>query len=158
MKPAPTPLSIRRDDLRGPEIAALLAEHLRDMRAGSPPESMHALDLERLRRPEITFWSAWSGEALAGCGALRQLDPAHGEIKSMRTAGAFRRRGVAAAVLAHIVAEARRRGYRRLSLETGSQAMFLPAVALYERAGFVRCPPFADYIEDPYSVFMTLAL
>jgi putative acetyltransferase len=158
MKPASAPLSIRLDDLRGPEIAALLTEHLADMRAGSPPESMHALDLERLRGPEISFWTAWSGPALAGCGALKRLDAAHGEIKSMRTAAAFRRRGVAAALLAHIVAEARRRGHRRLSLETGSQEKFLPAVALYERAGFSRCAPFADYVEDPNSIFMTLAL
>ena len=149
---------IRVDDLAGTEIRGLLEEHLADMRAISPPESAHALDLDGLRRPEITFWTAWSGNALLGCGALKELSPDHGEVKSMRTARAHRRGGVARAMLAHIVAEARRRGYERLSLETGSMAEFAPARALYERFGFGYCGPFAGYVDDPNSVFMTRAL
>lgn len=125
------------------------------MRAISPPESVHALDLDGLRRPEITFWTAWSGAALLGCGALKELSPDHGEVKSMRTARAHRRSGVARAMLAHIVAAARRRGYQRLSLETGSMAEFAPARSLYERFGFRYCEPFAGYVDDPNSVFMT---
>ena len=125
------------------------------MRAISPPESVRALDLDGLRRPEITFWTAWSGNALLGCGALKELSPDHGEVKSMRTARAHRRGGVARAMLAHIVAEARRRGYERLSLETGSMAEFAPARSLYERFGFRYCEPFAGYVDDPNSVFMT---
>ncbi len=148
---------IRVDDLAGPEIRALLEEHLADMHAISPPGSVHALDLDGLRRPDITFWTAWSGAALLGCGALKELSPDHGEIKSMRTARAHRRSGVARTMLAHIVAEARRRGYERLSLETGSVAAFAPARALYERFGFGCCGPFAGYVDDPNSVFMTRA-
>lgn len=154
----PMPMQIRPDDLTGPEIRALLAEHLRHMHALSPPESVHALDLDGLRSPDVTFWCVWDGSALLGCGALRELDSAHGEIKSMRTASAHLRRGVARAMLTHIVAEGRRRGYARLSLETGSMPAFAPACALYARAGFVACGPFGDYVEDPHSVFMTMAL
>ena len=123
-----------------PEVAALLAEHVEDMRRYSPPESVHTLDLDRLRTPDLTFWSLWDGEEVLGCAALRELDPTHGELKSMRTASAHRRRGVAAALLDHVVAEARRRGYARLSLETGSPAEFAPArthvcrVRLHRRA------------------------
>ena len=146
---------IRVDDLAGAEIRALLEEHLADMHAISPPESVHALDLDGLRRPEITFWTVWSGAALLGCGALKELSPDHGEVKSMRTARAHRRSGVARAMLAHIVAEARRRGYERLSLESGSMAEFAPARALYESFGFGYCGPFAGYVDDPNSVFMT---
>lgn len=149
---------IRPDDLTGPEIHALLEEHLQNMRAISPPESVHALDLPGLRRPGITFWTAWDGAQLLGCGALKQLDAAHGEIKSMRTAQAARRRGVGRAMLAHIVAEAQRRNYARLSLETGSQPAFEPARTLYRSFGFAECAPFADYRPDPNSVFMTRAL
>jgi putative acetyltransferase len=147
---------IREDDLRGPEIAvALLRAHLASARKHSPPESVHALDLEALRAPEITFWTLWDGSDLLGCGALKELDHLHGEIKSMHTAKAYRRRGVAARILTHIIDEARSRGYRRLSLETGSPEAFAPARALYARFGFVICGPFANYREDPYSVFMT---
>lgn len=150
---------MRVDDLAGPEVAALLAEHLDDMRAASPPESKHALDLDALRRPDVTFWTVWDdnddGRGLLGFGALRELDPAHGEIKSMRTASAHQGRGVGSALVRHIVGEARRRGYRRLSLETGSSAHFAPAQRLYARHGFVRCGPFGDYPEDPNSVHMT---
>ena len=149
---------IRVDDLRGPEIAALLQEHLDEMALYSPPESIHALDLERLRRPEITFWTVWQGAELVGCGAIRELDATHGEIKSMRTASHHQRKGVAAAVLQHMLDEAARRGYRRLSLETGAPAAFERARQLYTRFGFGYCAPFGDYVEDPYSVFMTRTL
>ena len=151
-------MEIRLDDLSGPEIRALLEEHLRSMRAISPPESVHALDLVALRRPDISFWTAWSGARLLGCGALKELNARHGEIKSMRTAAAHRRRGVARAMLTYIVDEGRKRKYTRLSLETGSQAAFQPARSLYESFGFDYCPPFEGYIEDPNSVFMTKAL
>jgi putative acetyltransferase len=151
-------MQIRLDDLTGPEIAALLAEHLREMYATSPPESVHALDLAKLRQPEITFWTVWDGAALAGCGALKALDAVHGEIKSMRTATAYRRRGVGAKMLQHIIDEALHRGYRRLSLETGSMDYFAAARELYRRFGFVECGPFADYVPDPNSTFMTRTL
>lgn len=151
-------MDIRIDDLSGPEIARLLQEHLDEMFLHSPPESVHALDLETLRRPEITFWTVWKDGALLGCGALKALDAAHGEIKSMRTAAGHQRKGVAATLMRHILRVARERGYRRLSLETGSPDAFLPARTMYERFGFEECGPFADYVEDPYSVFMTIAL
>lgn len=151
-------MQIRIDDLRGPEIRVLLEEHLADMRRISPPESVHALDLEGLRGPEITFWTAWSAGELVGCGALKALDAAHGEIKSMRTSTTHRRAGAGRAMLHHILEEARRRGYTRLSLETGSQPDFEPARRLYASFGFEVCGPFATYVEDPYSVFMTRPL
>jgi putative acetyltransferase len=151
-------MHIRPDDLTDPAIHALLEEHLQDMHALSPRESVHALDLERLRHPSISFWSAWDGATLLGCAALRELDAGHGEIKSMRTPDAQRRRGAGKALLAHIIDEAGRRGYRRLSLETGSQDGFKPAQTLYAQAGFAVCGPFGDYREDPNSVFMTRAL
>jgi len=128
------------------------------MRAASPPESTHALDLDGLRRPDITFWTAWDGNVLVGCGALKELDPAHGEIKSMRTAATHRGRGVASAMLTRILEEAAGRGYRRLSLETGSGEFFAPARTLYAKFGFVPCPPFADYWDDPNSCFLTREL
>ncbi|MGE5180318.1 MAG: GNAT family N-acetyltransferase [Bacteroidota bacterium] len=149
---------IRRDDLRGPEIAALLQSHLEYARRHSPPESVHALDLDRLRAPEITFWSLWDDGSLVGCGALKELAPDHGEIKSMHTAEAHRGKGVASRLVAHILDEARKRGYRRVSLETGSVEAFAPARALYARHGFRVCPPFASYRDDPFSVCMTLEL
>lgn len=151
-------MDIRVDDLSGAPVRALLAEHLRHMHELSPPESVHALPIDALRRPGVTFWSVWHGRELLGCGALKELDAAHGEIKSMRTANAHRRRGVARAMLEHIVGEAQRRGYARLSLETGSNEPFAPARELYRAFGFVECGPFADYREDPNSVFMTRAL
>lgn len=150
--------AIRRDDLGGEAVHALLREHLSGVALHSPPESIHALGLDALRQPDITFWTLWDGDALLACGALKELDPAHGEVKSMRTAAAHLRKGAARAMLDHLVAEARRRGYRRLSLETGTAAAFVPAHRLYAAAGFVSCGPFADYVEDPYSCFMTLAL
>jgi putative acetyltransferase len=149
---------IRRDDLRGPEIAALLRAHLDHAARHSPPESIHALDLERLRAPGITFWSVWSDGTLVGCGALKELAPDHGEIKSMHTARTHRGQGIAGRLLAHILEEARARSYRRVSLETGTMEGFAPARALYGRFGFTVCPPFAQYREDPNSVCMTLDL
>lgn len=148
-------MEIRLDDLQSTEVIALLREHLHGMRQASPPESTHALDLAELRRPEITFWSVWEGDGLAGFGALKELDPLHAEIKSMRTAIAHKRKGVASRLLEHLVAEAERRGYRRLSLETGSMDDFEPARQLYARFGFDECAPFDAYVEDPNSVFMT---
>ena len=151
-------IDIGLDDLRSADVAALLQEHLEDMRRHSPPESVHALDLDKLRRPDISFWVARESGVLLGCGALKSLDAAHGEIKSMRTAKAHRGRGVGALTLEHILREARARGYRRLSLETGTPAAFDAARRLYARRGFVECAPFGDYVPDPYSTFMTLAL
>lgn len=151
-------MQIRAGQLDRPEVIALLREHLQGMAELSPPESIHALDLDGLQRPEISFWSAWDGDDLLGCGALKQLDAGHGEIKSMRTAQAHRRRGVAAAMLEHLLEEAARREYRRLSLETGSMDGFEPARRLYTRYGFDYCGPFADYRDDPNSVFMSKAL
>ena len=151
-------MDIRVDDLRGPEIRALLEDHLEEMRRQSPPESVHALDLEGLRRPNVTFWTVWSDGGLMGCGALKELERTHGEVKSMRTAPAFRRQGVAKAMLAHIVREAEERRYHRLSLETGSMEAFRPARELYESFGFSYCPPFGDYALDPNSVFLTKVL
>lgn len=151
---APT-IDIRVDDLRGNAIIELLQLHLRSVALHSPPESIHALDLERLRQPDITFWSAWQESDLLGCGALMALDASHGEIKSMRTVPRHLRKGVAAALLRHIIDEAKHRRYRRLSLETGSAAAFAPARTLYANHGFVVCGPFANYVEDPYSVFMS---
>ncbi len=151
-------LEIRVDDLRGDAVARLLAEHLAHMREITPEKSVHALDLERLRAPDVTFWTIWAGETLLGCGALRELDPTHGEIKSMRTAEAHRGRGVASRMVEHLLAEARRRGYARVSLETGAFDAFAPARALYARHGFAVCGPFGSYGPDPNSVFMTRAL
>ena len=151
-------MHIELDDLSRPEIHALLSAHLHNMYALSPPQSVHALDLGRLRSPEITFWTAWDGNLLIGCGALKELDARHGEIKSMRTPEALRRRGAGRALLNHIIAVARTRGYQRLSLETGSMEAFRPAQKLYESAGFTCCGPFGQYLEDPNSAFMTLRL
>ncbi|HUF04985.1 MAG TPA: GNAT family N-acetyltransferase [Aridibacter sp.] len=151
-------MEIRIDDLEGLEIKALLQEHLRRMQATSSPESCHALDLGGLKKPEVTFWTVWEDERLAGCGALKEIDPAHGEIKSMRTADEFLRRGVASLVVRHILDVAHERGYRRLSLETGSMREFDPARALYKRFGFKECGPFEGYEEDPNSEFMTREL
>jgi len=157
MRPA---LEFRLDDLRDPRIADFLREHLADMRAVSPPGSVHALDLDGLRQPHIRFWSAWTddGRTLAGTGALKRIDDTQGEIKSMRTAAALRGRGVATSMLAHLLAHARALGWGQLFLETGSQPFFAPARALYARHGFVPCGPFTGYREDPASCFMTLKL
>jgi putative acetyltransferase len=151
-------MEIKIDDLSGPEIAAFLDEHIKDMKSASPPESKHALDLEGLRKPEITFWTVWDQGELAGCGALKELNGTHAEIKSMRTSPSCRGKGVASRLLHHILAEARQRGYGRLSLETGSMAFFAPAHALYKKLGFKPCKPFSTYTEDPNSLFMELEL
>jgi putative acetyltransferase len=148
-------LRIEVDDLSRPQVHALLDEHLQSMFLLSPPESVHALDLEKLRRPEITFWSAWQGPLLLGCGALKELDSTHGEIKSMRTPQAHRRLGAGRAILKHIIDVAVSRSYARLSLETGASAAFQPAQQLYKSFGFAFCGPFGEYREDPNSVFMT---
>ncbi len=158
MMPLATPMQIQPDDLTRPEVHDLLREHLQSMRELSPPGSVHALDLDGLRRPEITFWSAWEGPLLLGCGALKELTPQSGEVKSMRTPAACRRRGAGRALLQHIIEVARTRGYARLSLETGSFEAFKPAQALYASFGFTFCGPFGDYVEDPNSVFMSLDL
>ncbi|HJV61976.1 MAG TPA: GNAT family N-acetyltransferase [Albitalea sp.] len=151
-------MRIEVDDPARADVYALLDEHLRNMHELSPPESVHALDVSGLKRPDITFWSVREGTVLLGCGALKELDAQHGEIKSMRTPATLRRRGAGRAVLNHIVAEARRRGYKRLSLETGPAQTFGAAHRLYESFGFRHCGPFGDYKLDPYSVFMTLEL
>ena len=151
-------MKITIDDLSGDKVAALLKEHLDGMVQHSPKESVHALDLASLRSPEITFWTAWENEELLGCGALKELDATHGEIKSMRTAKAHLGKGVATTLLLHIIAECRKRSYARISLETGSGPAFEPALALYEKYGFEYCGPFDGYREDPFSRFMTLVL
>jgi putative acetyltransferase len=144
----------RLDDLSGEPIRALIARHLAGMRANSPPESVHALDIDALRAPDVTFWSVWVGNELAGCGALKQLDAHRGEIKSMRVADKFLGQGLGRAILEHLISEARARGMESLWLETGSTEDFTPALRLYESAGFKRCGPFNGYVEDPFSVFM----
>ena len=151
-------LRLEIDDLSRPEVHALLNEHLQNMYELSPPESVHALDLSKLRAPDITFWTAWEGSVLLGCGALKEIDPKHGEVKSMRTPKALRRRGAGRAILERILAVARERGYERLSLETGMMDAFIPAQKLYQSFGFTYCGPFGSYVEDPNSVFMTLQL
>ncbi len=151
-------MEIKIDDLSGSEIAEFLAEHLQDMRAVSPPESKHALDLDGLKKPEITFWIVWDESTLIGCGALKELDAEHAEIKSMRTAASHRGKGVASILLQHMLNESTQRGYRRLSLETGSMPFFKPARALYEKFGFQYCVPFSTYKDDPNSAFMTKQL
>ncbi|MEO5859646.1 MAG: GNAT family N-acetyltransferase [Pyrinomonadaceae bacterium] len=150
--------TIKPDDLTSHEIAELLADHLREMEQHSPPESVHALDLEKLKQPEITFWSIWNGDELVGCGAIKELGPTHAEIKSMRTVPKYRGQGAGKLMLRHILDEAKSRGYTRLSLETGSMAAFEPARRLYAAHGFTECGPFADYVLDPNSVFMAIEL
>lgn len=149
---------IREDDLTGPEVIELLGQHLAEMASHTPADSVHAMPVARLAGPDVTFWSVWSGDRLAGCGALKELDRTHAEIKSMRAAEEFRGHGVGTVVLGHLIDIARARGYGRLSLETGSNPPFATARGLYARHGFVECAPFADYVLDPWSVFMTLEL
>lgn len=152
-------MHIKIDDLQGPEIHALLQEHLRHMAQLSPPASVHALDIHALRQSDITFWTAWSDQQssaqLLGCGALKQLDALHAELKSMRTDAAHLKKGVAQAILSHILQVAQQRGYKRISLETGPAQTFAPAHSLYAKNGFSYCGPFTDYTLDPFSVFMT---
>ncbi|MBV1879076.1 MAG: GNAT family N-acetyltransferase [Pseudomonadales bacterium] len=151
-------LQIQLDDLTGTEIAEFLEEHISDMKSVSPPESKHALDLEGLKSPDITFWSFYADERLVGCGALKELDASNGEIKSMRTSPVFRGAGVGAFILSHILEESKNRSYRKVNLETGSMHFFEPARKLYERFGFVTCEPFANYQKDANSVFYAKVL
>lgn len=149
---------LRVDDLAGEEVQHLLTEHVAEMRRISPPDAAFALDLEGLRAPDMTVWSAWIGDTVVGCCAMRQLDGPAGEIKSMRTAGEYRGHGVGAYMLRHLISTARSRGYPRLFLETGSTDAFRDARAFYARHGFVACGPFGDYAGHPHSAFMTLEL
>jgi putative acetyltransferase len=158
-------LHIRLDDLSDPRIAKFMEEHLQDMRATSPPESVHALDMDQLRQPEIRFWTAWLADAtvpspgqLVATGALKHLDAEHAELKSMRTAATVRGKGMGRAVLEHLLGQAVDLGYQRISLETGSQPFFEPAYQLYLRYGFTDCAPFGHYVLDPHSRFMTRQL
>jgi putative acetyltransferase len=151
-------VEIAVDDLSGPQIARFLDEHVQQMRSITPPESKHALDLDALRAPGTTFWSVSDGDAIVGCGAIKALDAGHAEVKSMRTAPARQRSGIASLLLEHIIAEATRMGFTRLSLETGSAEFFRPARKLYEKFGFEYCEPFAAYRPDPNSVFLTRTL
>jgi putative acetyltransferase len=151
-------IRISVDDLSGTEIAEFIEEHIQEIKAISPPESKHALNLEGLRKPEITFWTVWDGSNLIGCGAIKKLDSNHAEIKSMRIGIAQRQQGIASMLLQHILNEAKLKGYRRISLETGSMSFFEPARSLYRKYGFKNCAPFSTYKEDPNSVFMTKEL
>lgn len=158
MSVVPSDVSIRPDDLSRDEIRALIAAHLDDMHDTSPPESVHALDLDGLRHPSITFWSAWIDGELAGIGALKTIDPLRGELKSMRVDDRFRGQGVGRAIVHHIIEAARERGMTNLYLETGTPESFRPAQHLYRSEGFVECPPFGTYRDDPFSIFMMRAL
>jgi putative acetyltransferase len=149
---------IVEDDLTGDDIAGLLRYHLDEMHHFSPPCIVHAMPIERLREPDVSFWSAWDGDRLAACGALKQLDARHGEIKSMRAAPGYRGKGAGREILRHLLAEAKARGYGRVSLETGSTEHFLPARGLYAAHGFTECGPFGAYMENPFSIFMSKAL
>ena len=151
-------MNIEVDKLERAEVIALLEEHLQDMYATSPPESVHALDLDRLKAPEVTFWTGWREKQLLGCAAIKELDEQHAELKSMRTTPSARGQGVASQLLIHVIEQAKQKGLRRLSLETGSMEFFEPARLLYEKHGFVYCKPFGDYELDPNSQFMTLEL
>ncbi|XOV90657.1 MAG: GNAT family N-acetyltransferase [Pseudomonadota bacterium] len=148
-------MDVKIDSLAASDVQELLSDHLADMARHSPPESIHALDVTGLARPEVTFWTAREAGELLGCAALRELSIHEGEVKSMRTSSHHLRKGVASTLLSHLVATAEARGYRRLFLETGSMAAFAPARELYLRFGFEYCEPFADYVLDPYSVFMS---
>jgi putative acetyltransferase len=151
-------MRIEVDNLTRPEVLALLHEHLANMHENTPPEYVFALDAARLRQPDVMFWTAWDGKVLLGCGALKDLSPTEGEVKSMRTPQALRRRGAGRAILQTIVGAARERGYATVFLETGSHPDFVPAQRLYESFGFVRCGPFGGYVENGSSVFMRLSL
>ncbi|KZN14215.1 GNAT family N-acetyltransferase [Marinomonas sp. TW1] len=151
-------MDIRLDDLNGPEIKALLQEHLDDMYQTSPAESVHALDLSELKQANIRVWTVWQDNQLMGCGALKAHNQEEGEIKSMRTSNAARNKGVASILLQHILNYAQHQGLTKICLETGPQDFFAPARALYRKHGFEECGPFADYRLDPYSTFMTKTL
>lgn len=151
-------MELREGGLDDPRVIALIAHHLAEARGSTPQDNAHAMGAEALRHPDISFWAMWDGEALLGFGALRQLSADLGEIKSMRTAPDHLRRGVARAILAHLVSLARTRGYARVSLETGTAPLFDAANRMYEAAGFVDGPAFGGYPESPHNRFMTLAL
>jgi putative acetyltransferase len=148
-------MDIRIGELRNEDVIILLNEHHKDMLSHSPPESVHALDLSALESPDLTFWSLWVNQELAGIGALKELNKEHGEIKSMRTSAKQLRKGIARKLLEHIINQANTRSYKKLSLETGTMDAFLPAQKLYQKFGFQECEPFGGYKEDPYSMFMT---
>jgi putative acetyltransferase len=149
---------IIEDDLQGPEVVNLLAFHLAEMHELSPPCKVHAMPVERLRQPDVTFYSAWDGDELAAVGALRQIDAGRGELKSMRATQAYRGKGAGEAILLHLVAEAQRRGYSWLGLETGRPAAYLPAQSLYRKHGFSECEDFGDYVGDEFSLCMSRGL
>ena len=151
-------MRITLGDLTDPRVVDLLHSHLTNSQTYSRPGSSHALDVKGLLSPDITFWTAWDGDSLAAIGALKQMSEHHGEVKSMHTVEAARRKGVGSAMLKHIISVARSHGISRLSLETGSWDYFRPAAALYRKHGFIECPPFARYVPDPNSIFMTLDL
>lgn len=151
-------MKIKIDHLESHEIATLLQEHHQDMLKHSPEESVHALDLTALKAPDVTFWSVWLDNKLAGCGALKALSLDHVELKSMRTSNQHLRKGVAANLLTYLLAEAKTQGYKKMSLETGTAIAFAPAQKLYQRFGFNSCEPFSDYKEDPYSLFLSKSL
>lgn len=146
------------DNLSGAEVAALLQLHLDEMYQWSPADKVHAMPIERLRAPDVTFYSAWDGDMLAAVGAIKHLGAARGELKSMRAAPAYRGKGAGKAILLHLLAEAKRRGYSWLGLETGGIEQFLPARRLYESHGFAECPAFADYVSDEWSMCMSRTL
>ena len=149
---------IIEDDLSGDQVIALLAFHLEEMHALSPPCKVHAMPVERLREPDVTFYSAWVGERLAAVGALREIDAGRGELKSMRAARDYRGKGAGEAILLHLMAESRRRGYAWLGLETGRPAAYLPAQTLYRKHGFTDCDDFGDYVGDDFSMCLSRAL
>tara|TARA_R110002033_G_scaffold42421_3_gene83420 strand:- start:69387 stop:69842 length:456 start_codon:yes stop_codon:yes gene_type:complete len=151
-------LDIRLDDLNVRQVQNLLAVHLAGMHKNSPPDCVYALDLSGLQRANISVWTAWEGDELMGIGALKQLSPSTGEIKSMRTESRHLRKGVGLAILNHIIDEARQRGYRRLSLETGSGAEFEAALSLYRKRGFSNGEPFGDYVASDFNQFLHLEL
>ncbi len=151
-------MKIMLDDLKGVEIKEFLKDHLLEVSRYLPPESIHVIDIASLQKPNITFWSIWDEANIVGCGALKELDPKHAEIKSMRIASTHRKKGVASRLLKHIINEARKRNYAQISVETGSMDAFFPARRLYMKHGFQDSEPFGEYIEDPNSIFMTMYL
>ncbi|RAO67572.1 uncharacterized protein BHQ10_003584 [Talaromyces amestolkiae] len=151
-------MHVTTGDLNNPKLRTLLTYHFQDLQTKSSPETSFVLDLSALQKPNITIYTVWDGDELLGCGAIKELDPTHGEIKSMRTAPEHLRKGVARALVQHMITEAKRRQYSRLSLETGTVAAFVDAKRLYERCGFVRCEPFADYVAHEDNMFMTIEL
>ncbi|GAA6172478.1 GNAT family N-acetyltransferase [Colwellia sp. KU-HH00111] len=148
-------MEIQLGDLDSSAVKSLLQQHHSDMLNHSPTESVHALDLSSLKADDVTFWTIWDGQSLAGCGALKKLNDNHAEIKSMRTSAKHLRQGVAAKLLAHILTVAQQQSYKKVSLETGTADAFIPAQKLYQKFGFIPCKPFAHYTLDPYSMFFT---